>query len=124
MSSHDSSPSKDSESSSSIHQPSLSFCEEDATYSYTPESSIPFNLQSRLENDLANEDLPVQIKKPSKTVNPPVYTRRLIPMKYIPVDEIDENFDEQAWFKKLYGPDIIVVATSGLPRGWILVDGN
>ena len=45
-------------------------------------------------------------------------------MKYIPAEEIDENFDEQAWFKKLYGPDIIVVATSGLPRGWILVDGN
>jgi len=45
-------------------------------------------------------------------------------MKYIPVDEIDENFDEQVWFKKLYGPDVIVVRTYGLPEGWILVDGD
>ena len=45
-------------------------------------------------------------------------------MKYIPAEEIDENFDEQAWFKKLYVPDIIVVSTFGVPEGWILVDGE
>ena len=27
----------------------------------------------------------------------------------IPADEIDENFDEDAWNKKVYGADIIVV---------------
>ena len=54
---------------------------------------------------------------------PPGYTRRLIPMIGIPADEIDENFDEAAWFKKLYDPDIIVVETTAVPRGWILVDG-
>jgi hypothetical protein len=54
---------------------------------------------------------------------PPGYTRRLIPMIGIPADEVDENFDEVAWFKKLYGPDIIVVKTTYVPKEWVLVDG-
>ena len=45
-------------------------------------------------------------------------------MNYIPAEEIDENFDEQAWYKKLYGPDIIVVSTYGVPQEWVLVEGD
>lgn len=53
---------------------------------------------------------------------PPEYTRKLIPMIGIPADEVDENFDEAAWFKKLY-PNVIVLQTVGVPRGWVLVAG-
>ena len=42
----------------------------------------------------------------------------------IPFDEIDENFDEDAWHKKVYGPDVIIVDMRSVPYGWILVDGN
>ena len=53
------------------------------------------------------------------------YTRRLIPRKYISMDAIDENFDEQEWMKKLYGQDIrFVDSIDEVPEGWILVDGN
>src|SRR6266516_100489 len=56
---------------------------------------------------------------------PPVYTRRLIRRILIPGDEIDENFDEKEWFKKVYGPDIVIVQTDeDVPDGWILVDGT
>ena len=51
------------------------------------------------------------------------YTRRLIRIIRIPADEIDENFDEDTWNKKVYGPDIIVVDMLSVPKGWILVDG-
>jgi hypothetical protein len=42
----------------------------------------------------------------------------------IPLDEIDEDFDEDAWNKKVYGPDVIVVDMVNVPKGWVLVDGN
>ena len=48
----------------------------------------------------------------------PGYTRRLIPMIRIPADEIDENFDEVAWNKKVYGADIIVVDKRSVPEGY------
>jgi hypothetical protein len=54
----------------------------------------------------------------------PGYTRRLIRMVRIPADEVDENFDEDAWNKKVYGPDVIIVSMRSVPKGWILVDGN
>ena len=111
MSTSDSSPSKDSESSSSSHRKSLSSSQNAASCSSVPIFPILSKLAPRQQPNLANSD-------------PPIYTRRLIPMKYIPVDEIDENFDEDSWFRKLYGPDILVVATCGLPEGWILVDGD
>jgi hypothetical protein len=38
-------------------------------------------------------------------------------------DEIGENFDEDAWNKKVYGADVIVVNTRSVPKGWVLVDG-
>jgi hypothetical protein len=54
----------------------------------------------------------------------PGYTRRLIRMVRIPADVVDENFDEDAWNKKVYGPDVIIVDMHSVPKGWILVDGN
>ena len=53
----------------------------------------------------------------------PGYTRRLIRMVLCPRDEA-ENFDEDAWNKKVYGPDVIIVDMRYVPKGWILVDGN
>ena len=52
------------------------------------------------------------------------YTRRLIRIIRIPVDEIDENFDEDAWHKQVYGPHVIIVDMRSVPKGWVLVDGN
>src|SRR2546423_10386001 len=54
----------------------------------------------------------------------PGYIRRLIRMVRIPADLVDENFDEDAWNKKVYGPDVIIVDMRSVPKGWILVDGN
>jgi hypothetical protein len=54
----------------------------------------------------------------------PGYTRRLIRMVRIPANQWDENFDEDAWNKKVYGPDVIIVDMRSVPKGWILVDGN
>jgi len=54
----------------------------------------------------------------------PGHTRRLIRMVRVPADEVDENFDEDAWNKKVYGPDVIIVDMHSVPKGWILVDGN
>jgi hypothetical protein len=44
-------------------------------------------------------------------------------MVLIPADEY-ENIDEDAWNKKVYGPDVIIVDMHSVPKGWILVDGN
>jgi len=52
----------------------------------------------------------------------PGYTRRLIRMVRVPMFEMDENFDEDAWNKKVYGPDVIIVDMRCVPTGWILVD--
>jgi len=52
------------------------------------------------------------------------YTRKVIRRKYISWDEYDENFDENAWHKKAYGENVIVLDTHGVPKGWILVDCN
>jgi len=54
----------------------------------------------------------------------PGYTRRLIRKVLIPVSVWSaENFDEDAWLKKVYGPDVIIVDMRSVPDGWILVDG-
>ena len=55
------------------------------------------------------------------------YTRRLIPRKYIPADEIDENFNKEEWMKRLYGEDVRIVDEAEIddeiiPEGWILID--
>jgi len=46
--------------------------------------------------------------KESTRASEPVYTRKLIPRIYIDPFEIDKNFDEEAWYKKAYGPDVII----------------
>ena len=52
-----------------------------------------------------------------------VPTRRLIRKKYILPEEFDKDFDQRAWHRKLYGPYITVVSLTGVPDGWVLVDG-
>jgi hypothetical protein len=43
-------------------------------------------------------------------------------MVRIPLDEIDEDFDEDAWNRNVYGSDVIVVDMRNVPKGWVLVD--
>jgi hypothetical protein len=50
------------------------------------------------------------------------YTRRLIPMVRIPLDEIDDHFDEDAFNKKSY-PNVEIVDMHNVPKGWVLVNG-
>ena len=49
--------------------------------------------------------------------------RRLIRKILIPFEDLNEDFDLHAWHKKLYGPHITVVTATGVPDGWVLVDG-
>ena len=42
----------------------------------------------------------------------------------VPWEEVDEDFDEDAWNKKACGPDVIVVDIRNVLYGWVLVDGN
>jgi len=41
-------------------------------------------------------------------------------VRRIPADEVDENFDEDAWNKKVYGPDVIVVDMHSVPKDGFL----
>ena len=57
------------------------------------------------------------------------YYRRLIRRRYMDLDEAANDPDLQGndipdsvWYQKLYGPDIKVITTIGVPPGWILVD--
>ena len=60
----------------------------------------------------------------SPRVKEPVYTRKLIPRIYVDPFELDEDFDIKEWYKKVYGPDIIVIGHKEVPDGWIMVDGK
>ena len=63
---------------------------------------------------------------PQTITKSPMPARRLIPMIPIPLAELKEDFDHLdhvAWHRKLYGPNIIVVAVTDVPEGWVLVDG-
>ena len=53
------------------------------------------------------------------------YTQRLIPRKYIPMDEIDENFNKAEWMKKSYGEGVRIVdlLDEVIPEGWVLIEG-
>ena len=95
----------------------------------TPKSPLSKNTQNKPsfpDNDVIT-DTPVlrtagmaSIQNETSDVE---YTRRLIPRILARPSEIDEHFDVNEWYKKVYGPDIVVVSTSGVPDGWILVDG-
>ena len=52
----------------------------------------------------------------------PGYTRRLIPKVYISLEDIDENFDENEFYKKAY-PNLEIVDRCNVPEGWILMNG-
>jgi hypothetical protein len=53
----------------------------------------------------------------------PQYTRRLIPKIYAQPWEVGENFDQEEWYRKTYGEDVIALPSLGLPEGWILILG-
>jgi hypothetical protein len=74
------------------------------------------------ETNFSNSGSGDSSQKPATPVGP-VYTRRLIPMVYISLFEIDENFDKAAWYKKAYGEEVIIVDDVGVPKGWIQIDG-
>ena len=105
-----SSPSKDSVSSSSTRHPSTS--------PHPGNISLP-SMSKPIFSKLPKEQHPVAINEPSHAqivpiaepqdnTKTPVYTHRLIPKKYISLAEVDEDFDEDACLKRLYGPDIII----------------
>lgn len=52
----------------------------------------------------------------------PGYTRRLIPMIRVSLEEIDDNFDEDAFIKKVYR-NVEIVDMHNVPKGWVLVNG-
>jgi len=62
----------------------------------------------------------------SAQLTTPKYARRLIPRKYIPMDEIDEDFNEEEWMKKAYGEGVrfVDLLDEQIPEGWILIDGT
>jgi hypothetical protein len=83
-----------------------------------------FQLTDQQESNIISETSLEPIAKSSDNTKRPVYTRWLVPTKYVPIDELSDDFDVQAWFQKFYGPDIVVVSTCGVPDGWVLIDGN
>jgi hypothetical protein len=56
----------------------------------------------------------------------PTFTRKLIRKIYLPIDEMSDDLDINACRRKVYGPNIKILAMEGgdIPEGWILVDGN
>jgi hypothetical protein len=48
----------------------------------------------------------------------------LIPIIYVDIFDIDEDFDAKEWEKQVYGPDVIVIGTKDVPDGWIMVAGK
>ena len=92
---------------------------------YTSHSQThPATLQSTVVVHKESSDSSEPTSPLASNPNPPVYTTRLIRKIAIPADEVDENFDENEWYRKVYGPDIIVITHKGVPNGWVLVDGN
>ena len=78
---------------------------------------------------------PTERKDDSKRDSPPQsepqpegrrYYQRLIPRRYIPMDEIDENFNKEEWMIKLYGEGVrfIDIDDEIIPSGWVLIEGK
>jgi hypothetical protein len=82
---------------------------------------------SKIQVDGPNQQTPTSSNKASKSKqdhgHKPKYTRRLVPRKYAEPWEVGENFDEEKWYKKAYGEDLIVLPSAGVPQGWIFVLG-
>ena len=66
----------------------------------------------------------IGITKSQKNVDEVVYTRRLVKIIPVSIEDIDEDFDEDEFIKGCYGSDIEIVSKHGIPPGWILVDGT
>jgi hypothetical protein len=86
----------------------------DQAHAHWDESPSPN--QESIEEDCSNNFDPWPKPKSG-------YTRRLIRMVHIPLDEIDEDFDEDAWNRKVYGPNVEIVDMRNVPKGWVLVHG-
>ena len=94
--------------------------------SFSTTSKSTANMRSRNEAvaiSVFNEPASETMYFPFTRVTSP-YTCHLVPQYYIGLEEIDENFDQVAWQKRVYGPDVIIVTDSVVPDGWILIDGN
>ena len=75
-----------------------------------------------IADNLAPQNDRTAITQPDKH-HPQRPLRRLIRKILIPADELDEDFDQRAWDRRLYGPDITILAATGVPDGWVLVEG-
>lgn len=75
-----------------------------------------------IADNLAPQNDRTAIAQPDKH-HPQRPLRRLIRKILIPADELDEDFDQRAWDRKLYGPDITILSATGVPDGWVLVEG-
>jgi len=52
----------------------------------------------------------------------PKYTRRLVHRILAEPDDTEAD-DQQAWNKKVYGPEVIIIGHKGAPPGWIMIAG-
>lgn len=117
-------------SSSSDSSPPKSGTSSRSTYAHVVSKSTTarnssFHSQSVETSALLSKDPQAAKLTPESKPTAPKYTQRLIPKKYIPLDAIDENFNEDEWMKNLYGEDVrIVDSLDELPDGWILIEGN
>ena len=123
---------------SSIRSEGLSLEDKGHSTSFTslpPRRSESVNLPSmvqahpRFTNGGTKKEYPTQTRRDKtasaldKFDSTPKYTRRLIRKIGVDPCALSEDFDEQEWYKKVYGPDIIVVSYD-CPSGWVIVDGN
>lgn len=115
-----SSPTSMDEPSSSIGHPSVSSHSD-------PQINIPkhptFIKQMKQQRSIPPTES-IIIAKPQKNVDQVVYTRRLVKIIPVSMEDMDENFDEDDWIKGCCGPDIKIVAKHGIPHGWVLIDGT
>ena len=52
------------------------------------------------------------------------YTRRLVRRAYLDPKFLTEEFNYIEWLQGVYGPGVLVVDISGVPEGWVLIDGS
>ena len=85
----------------------------DQAQSHRDESPTPN--QESVEEEYSDDIDPWPKPKPG-------YTRRLIPTVRVSLEEIDNNFDEDAFIKKVYR-NVEIVDMHNVPKGWVLVNG-
>jgi len=87
----------------------------DQAQSHRDESPTPSVEEECSEEEYSNDLDPWPKPKPG-------YTRRLIPMVRISLEEIDDTFDEDAFIKQAY-QNVEIVDMCNVPKGWVLVNG-